>query len=112
MKSTFPTIILTILAVFAVVTGWFTDSVVIADEGTNEIGLHVAVIGTGRIKGGGFDCASACKKYFERGREVTLIAVPGSEWTFVEWTGACAGGGKCVITMDDDKEVTALFTYP
>ena len=44
------------------------------------------------------------------GQVVTLTAsgVPG--WSFAGWTGACSGNGDCLVTMNDNKAVTATFT--
>ena len=43
------------------------------------------------------------------GTEVTVIANPAEGYQFSEWTGGCTGSGDCVVTMDDDKSVTANF---
>ena len=40
---------------------------------------------------------------------VTLTNEPTVGSSFTGWSGACSGMGACVITMDDDKEVTAGF---
>ena len=41
--------------------------------------------------------------------EVSVLALPGSDYLFVEWTGACTGSEGCDLVMDEDKEVTANF---
>jgi len=50
---------------------------------------------------------------YEFETEVTLKAEPDENWEFVEWTGDVTEGeeeeGTITITMDDDKEITAVF---
>ncbi len=47
---------------------------------------------------------------YEQGEEVTVEAVPDDGWKFVEWEGDYEGTEEEItITMDDDKEVTAVF---
>ncbi|HEX2030096.1 MAG TPA: hypothetical protein VHL78_01655, partial [Actinomycetota bacterium] len=41
---------------------------------------------------------------------VTLTATPATGWAFDGWGGACEGTGSCVVTMSEDREVTATFT--
>ena len=41
--------------------------------------------------------------------QVTLAARPGYGFGFSGWDGDCTGSGPCVVTMDDDKTVTANF---
>ena len=44
------------------------------------------------------------------GTVVTLTANPAAGWSFYQWTGDCAGQvNPCVLTMDNDKSVTAVF---
>ena len=43
------------------------------------------------------------------GTEVTVISNPADGYQFSEWAGGCTGSGDCVVTMDDDKSVTANF---
>ena len=45
----------------------------------------------------------------QQGTTVTLTATPSSGSVFAGWLGACSGTGDCVVTMDDDKSVTATF---
>jgi len=53
---------------------------------------------------------------YEDGETVELTAGSNDDWVFVEWEGDDAGSDNPVsITMDSDKEITALFTkrdYP
>lgn len=59
------------------------------------------------------DCADTggCTYTFETETTVTLTAEPNDDGsTFVGWSGACTGTGRCVVAMDGDKFVTAMFT--
>ncbi len=43
-------------------------------------------------------------------QQVTLTPTPADGWSFSAWSGACTGGGACVVTMGDNRTVTATFT--
>ena len=63
----------------------------------------------------GISCGSTCFAGFGVGATVTLAATPNPGSLFTGWSGACAGTGPCVVTMDTAKAVTAGFvldTYP
>ena len=49
---------------------------------------------------------------YDPGTQVTLAAQAGSGYAFSSWGGACAGtaGSTCVLTMDQNKAVSATFT--
>jgi hypothetical protein len=47
---------------------------------------------------------------FNYGTSVTLTAGASTGSAFTGWTGACAGTGTCIVTMDAAKSVTATFT--
>ena len=46
---------------------------------------------------------------FDQGTEVTLTALADADSTFAGWAGDCSGTEPCVITLDDDANVTATF---
>ena len=52
------------------------------------------------------ECGTACSADFAAGTTVTLMASPGAFSTFTGWSGACTGGGPCLLTMDANKAVT------
>jgi Divergent InlB B-repeat domain len=68
------------------------------------------------------DCPYACIRPFDTGATVTLTAVPSTGYTFVGWevanhggpaiSGACPGVGTCTVTIDQSKDVVALFSGP
>ncbi|MBK7661921.1 MAG: Ig-like domain repeat protein, partial [Betaproteobacteria bacterium] len=76
--------------------------------------------GSGLIRNGrvtsspaGIDCGpttSNCQASFASGQQVTLTATPEAGYQFAFWTGACTGTVGCVVTMDAEKTVGAVFT--
>ena len=57
----------------------------------------------------GISCGSDCSEDYELGTIVSLTATPDSGSTFEGWSGDCSDM-ECVLTMDEDKAVTAIFT--
>jgi hypothetical protein len=57
----------------------------------------------GQVSGG-------CTHTARHGNQLTLNANPRSGSAFAGWSGACTGTGQCVLTMDQDRAVTATFT--
>jgi hypothetical protein len=73
--------------------------------------LTISRTGSGTVVSApaGIHCGTACSASFAAGTAVTLSAQPDEFWTFVGWTGACAGTGTCTLTMDGAKTVSATF---
>ena len=85
--------------------------------------LNITIIGAGSVNGTAasdppksFSCFSPAAircppVLIDKGSVVVLGAVdnvPG--WMFVGWQGACSTNNRiCVLTMNDDREVTAIF---
>jgi hypothetical protein len=66
--------------------------------------LTINIIGNGTVN------ASPPGPTYNDGTVVTLTAVPGPGWAFVNWTGATnTNANPTNITMDADKTVTASF---
>jgi hypothetical protein len=81
----------------------------------NTYALTVTKVGTGpgivTSNPIGIDCGSTCSASFNYNTVVTLTAVPMSYTIFVGWSGAgCSGNGTCMVTMNEVKSVTAIFT--
>jgi hypothetical protein len=77
--------------------------------------LTVNRSGSGTVRftsaGGTSTCVSiSCTKSFPYGTAVTLTPVPYTGKQFLGWSGACAGTGDCVLTIDAAKSATARFT--
>lgn len=49
------------------------------------------------------------EEMYEYGTEVELRAIPEVGWQFEEWTGTDKPGDEITITMDEDKDITAVF---
>ena len=47
---------------------------------------------------------------YSPGTQVTVTPTPTPGWSFINWSGACSGSGSCVVNMDGNKSVTAIFT--
>jgi hypothetical protein len=59
----------------------------------------------------GINCGSDCSEAYNEGTNVTLTATPASGSTSTGWLGGgCSGTGTCVVVMDTDIEVTAVFS--
>ena len=74
--------------------------------------LTVTVKGNGRVIStpSGIDCISGlCKADFEAGTSVTLQAEPETGRSFKGWTESCTGTEDCVLSMTENRSVTAAF---
>jgi uncharacterized repeat protein (TIGR01451 family) len=87
-------------------------SVVIRDD---DLRLTVTLDGSGTVTSvpAGINCPGTCTAAFSRGSSVTLGGTGATSpvtvlagWSPVE----CPGNGTCTVTMDNDREVTAIFT--
>ena len=57
----------------------------------------------------GIACGATCATTFPYSTVVTLTAMPDATSSFAGWSGACAGTGTCVVTMDVARDVAATF---
>lgn len=77
--------------------------------------LTVTVGGSGSGKvsiDNGFTCSDgSCKRNFPEGTSVSLSAV-ATAGTFLGWSDECRGNAECVVTMDGDRTIGALFGTP
>lgn len=60
----------------------------------------------------GITCGSTCFNYFPEDQTVTLTASPATGHSFAGWSGACSGTGTCVLSMTENRSVTANFSPP
>jgi len=67
--------------------------------------------GTGAVASspGGIDCGASCSATFSSGTNVTLTATPITGSAFTGWSGACSGAGTCMVTISQNRTVTATF---
>ncbi len=59
---------------------------------------------------GGSLSKSPNKPAYNPSEVVSVTATQAEGYIFSNWSGACTGNGACVVTMDDNKSVTAVFT--
>ncbi|MFZ4790022.1 MAG: InlB B-repeat-containing protein [Candidatus Competibacteraceae bacterium] len=59
----------------------------------------------------GVNCGAVCTFDFNSDTRVTLTARPDAGYSFNAWSGDCAGT-SCSLTMDAEKNVTAMFNAP
>jgi len=57
----------------------------------------------------GIGCPTTCTASFKQGTQVTLTAVPGSNYFFGGWSGSCSGTSTCSVTLTAAASVTAAF---
>jgi hypothetical protein len=76
--------------------------------------LTVTKTGSGaglvRSRPAGIVCGTDCSQSYTSGTVVTLRAAPAAGSTFMGWSGACTGTGRCTVTMNGSKTVTATFS--
>lgn len=77
----------------------------------NHYTLTVTVTGSGVITSNpeGINCQSDCSEDYLANTTVTLTATPGQGFVLDHWQGACTGNRNCVISMNADKSVSAVF---
>jgi Divergent InlB B-repeat domain/Fibronectin type III domain len=69
--------------------------------------------GTGTITGTGINCGDECANTYNAGATVMLTATPDAGSVFSGWSGGgCAGTGQCVMNMNANRTVTAVFKRP
>jgi hypothetical protein len=57
----------------------------------------------------GINCGSTCKAIYGKGTTVSLTGQPDFGSTLTWWAGDCTGSTSCVLKMDKNKLVTAIF---
>lgn len=83
------------------------------DEGATHT-VQVEPPTSGRVvsEPAGIDCggdATDCSRSWPAGTTVALTAIPDDGYRLESWTGACSGGEDCVLTLDRDVTVGAVF---
>ncbi len=68
--------------------------------------LTLQTSGSGSVSASG--CGGSTCSY-PNGSSVTLTASPGSNYRFASWTGCTSSSTTCVVTMSQDRTVTANF---
>jgi len=58
----------------------------------------------------GIACPGDCDETYPEGTPVTLSVTADAGSEFLNWTGDCGGSGACVVTMDQARNVGAVFS--
>jgi hypothetical protein len=84
-----------------------------ANFARSAYGLQVTKSGTGQgsVKStqAGIDCGATCSATFPFRTRVELTATPDATSTFLGWSGACSGAGRCVVSVEQESQVSARF---
>ena len=89
-----------------------TDLSVTASFAINQHALIVNKTGPGTVTStpAGIDCGANCSDNYDSSTEITLTAIPTKGAAFIGWSGGgCTGTKECVVMMDDQKEIYAVF---
>jgi hypothetical protein len=83
---------------------------------TKRLTVTTAGGGSGRVTGGGIDCARPtsaahrdCQENIVAGSTVTVHAAANAGSVFTGWSGACTGTADCTLTMSANRTATATF---
>lgn len=73
--------------------------------------LTAAKAGSGTITSApaGISCGGDCTEQYPQGTAVTLTALADPGWVFAGWSGSGCSSGPCVVTVNSDFSITALF---
>ncbi len=84
---------------------------VIATFGAPSFRLTVGVGGKGRVSSSpsGLACPSRCSASFRASSNVRLRATASPGFVFVRWSGSCQGKSRCVVKLDGNRSVRAIF---
>jgi hypothetical protein len=83
------------------------DVVVACATEQHALTTDVSPAGAGTLSCGGAPC-QASYPFSTAPMEITYAASPG--YAFDSWSGDCTGNGSCVVTMDRDRSVIAVFS--
>lgn len=73
------------------------------------LSTEISVGGSVSLQDGTLKCSDSCKFNLEKLVIVDIIATPVYGYVFKNWLGDCTGTGKCQITIDAAKVITANF---
>jgi len=82
-------------------------------ESSDLVTLDVIISGSGSVTSSptGINCGSDCSHVFDINLDVELTAVASVDYTFSEWTGACAGSSEvCNLNLSQNLQTTAIFS--
>jgi Tol biopolymer transport system component/opacity protein-like surface antigen len=79
---------------------------------THTLNVATAGSGSGTVTSSpaGINCPSNCTQDYDHGTVVDLTPAPAPSSVFDHWTGDCTGGAACSVTMNGNRNVSAVFT--
>jgi hypothetical protein len=86
-----------------------------SDNGRNdeiaELAVSITGTGSGNVLSApaGISCPPNCVATISTSTSVTLMAIPTLGSEFIQWSGACAGGGACLPVLSGTIDVVAHF---
>jgi len=77
--------------------------------------LDIEIIGSGTVSSvsANLSCSETCAEYLDIGSEITLTAVPATNFEFLGWTGSCESNpspDQCTVEMSNHQQVQATFS--
>jgi RHS repeat-associated protein len=89
----------------------------LATQSTFTLTVDLTGTGSGGVVSSpaGISCSgqqTSCSAAFPTGTTVTLSATPTGGYSFLGWSGACAGTGGCSVSLTGDRLVVATFHQP
>jgi len=86
------------------------DSVIVTiSDDTIYYELTINIDGSGVVKVDGEEVEDGWSNVYEEGTEVNIEATAEEGWEFIEWNGTDQTGDEISITMDESREITAVF---
>lgn len=84
---------------------------VIATFGAPTFRLTVGVGGKGRVASSpsGLTCPTRCSASFRASSNIRLRATASPGFVFVGWVGSCRGKSRCIVKLDGNRSVRAVF---
>lgn len=77
--------------------------------------LDIEIIGSGTVSSvsTNLSCSETCAEYLDIDAEITLTAIPATNFEFLGWTGNCISNpspDQCTVKMSNHKQVQATFS--
>ncbi len=80
--------------------------------GQSKSNVEITVNGMGSVTSlpAGINCGTDCSADFDKNTSVSLSATANNGNQFIGWAGDCSGTGSCIISMEENRSVTATFS--
>ncbi|MBS3817670.1 MAG: hypothetical protein KGY76_08930 [Candidatus Thermoplasmatota archaeon] len=77
---------------------------------TEYFNLTVNIEGNGTVTVDGQEVGNGWEQKYEKGTNITINATADQDYTFDGWTGTSKNGQEIEVTIDDDMNITAIFS--